>query len=218
LIAAVRALDANASEVTAMKITKNVLESYLYCRYKGHLKLGEQQGTPSDYELLLAASREDVRRRAINSILAHHLGERVEQNVALTLATLERGAAYLLHATLEDDTAFLTFDALKRVAGHSQLGDFHYIPVLFSAERQIPRGQRVLLDVYGLLLARCQGRTPDSGIIWHGRECRATRVRLNPDPRKAERLLEELREMQGLGARPPLVLNDHCQVCDFRQR
>ena len=51
-------------------------------------------------------------------------------------------------------------------------------------------------------------------VIWHGRECRATKGQLGPDPRKAERL-----RSQQLGSEPPpLVLNDHCQVCEFRRR
>ena len=37
----------------ATKITRDIMESYLNCKYKAHLKLAGQQGTMSDYELLL---------------------------------------------------------------------------------------------------------------------------------------------------------------------
>jgi predicted RecB family nuclease len=202
----------------ATKITRDIIESSLNCKYKGHLKLAGQQGTRSDYELLLAESRDAVRRRAIDKILARHPKEVVEQNVVLTPAVLKKGAAFLVNATLEDEHVSLAFDGLKRVPGPSKLGDFHYVPVLFSEARQVRKQQRALLDVYGLFISRLQGRAPGSGIIWHGKECRATRVRLNPDPRKSERLLEELRQMQAAEAPPRLVLNDHCHVCEFRQR
>jgi uncharacterized protein YprB with RNaseH-like and TPR domain len=43
-------------------------------------------------------------------------------------------------------------------------------------------------------------------------------VRLNRDVRKAEQILRELTEMLGTGVAPRLILNDHCQVCEFRQR
>src|SRR5205807_945367 len=91
-------------------------------------------------------------------------------------------------------------------------------PVLFSQSRKVQKQQRALLDVYGLFLARLQGKAPENGILWHGKECQATRVRLSPDPRKTERLVEELRQFQGGDALPRLVLNDHCAVCEFRQR
>jgi predicted RecB family nuclease len=72
--------------------------------------------------------------------------------------------------------------------------------------------------LYGLILSRLQGQMPSSGIIWHGKECGTTRVRLNGDLRKTERLLREAKEAVGAESPPRLILNDHCQVCEFRQR
>jgi predicted RecB family nuclease len=200
------------------KITRDIIESYLNCKYKGHLKLAEQQGSRSEYELLLAESRDVVRRLAIDKIVAHHPDEVIEQNIVITPAVLKRGAAFLLNVTLEDEHVSLAFDGLKRLPGHSKLGDFYYVPVLFFENRQVRKPQRELLDVYGLLISRLQGRSSGSGIIWLGKECRATRVRLNPDPRKSERLLEDLRQMQLADMPPRLVLNDHCAVCEFRRQ
>jgi predicted RecB family nuclease len=160
------------------KIPREIVESYLNCKYKGHLKLASQQGTRSDYELLLAESRSELGRRAIDRILACHEEEEVARDVVFTTSTLKHGAAFILNATLEDDHVSLAFDGLQRVPGASKLGDFHYIPVLFSESRQVRKGQRALLNVYGVLLSRLQGRPPGSGIIWHGKECRATRTRV----------------------------------------
>lgn len=44
------------------KITRDIIESYLNCKYEGHLKLVGQRGIQSDYGILLAASRDAVRR------------------------------------------------------------------------------------------------------------------------------------------------------------
>jgi predicted RecB family nuclease len=202
----------------ATKITREIVESYLHCKYKGHLKLAGQQDTRPDYELLLAESRNELRCRAIDKIFARHQGEEVARDVVLTASVLKQGAVFILNGTLEDDQVTLAFDGLQRMPGPSKLGDFHYVPVLFSEGRQVRKQQRTLVDVYGLLLSPLQGRAPSSGIIWHGKECRATRVRLNPDPRKAQRLLEELRQLQIAEAPPRLLLNDHCTVCEFRHR
>ncbi len=201
----------------ATKITRNIIESYLNCKYKGHLKLAGQQGTRSDYELLLAESRDAIRRRAIDKILAHHAEEEVKRDIVLTPAALKWGATFFLNATWEDENVSLAFDGLHRVPGPSKLGDFHYVPVLFCDGRQVRKQQRALLDVYGLLITRLQGRTPGSGIIWHGQECRATRVQLSHDPHEADRLVGELRRMLSEEVPPRLVLNDHCAVCEFRQ-
>src|SRR6266404_6443063 len=174
-----------------IKITRDVLESYLNCKYKGHLKLTGQQGTKCDYESLLTEMRAEVRLAAIDKILAHHAGEEIPRNIPLTISALKQGASFLLDATLEDDLVSLHFDGLKKVDGPSKLGDFHYIPMLFHEGQKIGRTQRLLLEVHGLLLSRVQGRTPANGIIWHGRDCKATKVRMNPDLRTVERLLRE---------------------------
>jgi len=52
----------------AMKITADILESYLQCKYKAHLKLANEQGIKSEYEsLLLESSGSLLRLRRNNS-------------------------------------------------------------------------------------------------------------------------------------------------------
>jgi len=199
------------------RITADVLEAFLHCRYKGHLKHAGQMGPPSEYEVLSAEQRAVVRQRTIEQIAARHADGVVLSTVPLTAPTLQRGAAFILDATLEDDTFSLRFDGLKKVDGPSKMGDYHYVPVLFHGCGSVRKEQRRLLDVWGLLLSCAQGRMPGYGIVWHGWECRATKVRLSPDPRKAERLLRDLQQSREAGP-PRLVLNDHCQVCEFRRR
>jgi hypothetical protein len=48
----------------ATKLTREVIESFLQCRYKGYLKLTGEQGSPADYEELMRESRERVRLAA----------------------------------------------------------------------------------------------------------------------------------------------------------
>src|SRR5258705_13011545 len=44
------------------------------------------------------------------------------------------------------------FDALKKEAGRSRLGDFHYIPVVFHEAERPRRQQKELLAPYGVIL------------------------------------------------------------------
>ncbi len=46
--------------IMAMKITREVLEAYLNCKTKGHLKLAGETGTESDYEAMTKAARRGV--------------------------------------------------------------------------------------------------------------------------------------------------------------
>ena len=202
----------------AAKITRDVLESYLNCKFKGHLKLTGQQGTKSDYETLLSEMRAKVKLAAIDKILARNPEEEIPRNIPLTTSVLKQGASFLLDATLEDDLFSLSFDGLKKVDGPSKVGDFHYIPMIFHEGRRVRDEQRILLELQGLLLSRLQGQMPVNGVVWHGKECKVTRVRLNADLRKTERLLRDLKEMCSAESPLKLMLNDHCQVCEFRIR
>src|SRR6266498_1129501 len=200
------------------RITRDVLESFLLCRYKGYLKWTGHQGIKSDYEVLLAGARDEVRLTAIDKILAQHRQDQVVRGIPLTNSILKQGLPFLLETTLGDDTHSLSFDGLKKVPGVSKLGDFHYIPMLFHEGRQIRKEQRLMLEVCGLFLSRHQGIMPSNGIIWHGRETKATKAHLNSDLRNVEQLLKGLQEMLNSEAPPKLILNQHCQVCEFRQR
>ena len=199
------------------RITREVLESYLRCKTKAHLKLAGDHGSISDYQGLLIASRQEVRQQAIGKILAQHPAAEVARDIILTSAALRAGPPFVLDATLEDDILSVCFDGLKRVDRPSKLGDFHFVPILFHEGRKVGKEQKVILEVLGLLLSQVQGKSPTYGILWHGKECTPTRIKLGAGLRKGEQVLRELREMSDSASPPKLRLNDHCRVCEFRK-
>jgi predicted RecB family nuclease len=158
-----------------------------------------------------------IRLRTTDTILSRHRQDEVARNVPLTVPVLKRGPLFVLDAVLEDEIVSLLFDGLKRVDGPSKLGDFHYFPVLFHEGQAIRKEQKRLLEVYGLFLSQVQGKTPAWGVIWHGKECKATKVRLSIEPRTTQQILRDLQQLLA-GEPPRLLLNDHCQVCEFRRR
>src|SRR5215510_14147073 len=103
----------------ATKITRDVIESSLNCRYKGHLKLAGEQGSPSDYEQLMRESRERVRLAAIAKLVARYKEGEVLRGSTVTPTVLRRGAPLILDAVIEDEEFCICFDVLQRVAGSS---------------------------------------------------------------------------------------------------
>jgi hypothetical protein len=126
------------------KVTREVLEAHLDCKYKGHLKAAGQQGTRSDYEALLIEARDAVRQAAEEKIPARCKAVEVARNIPLTTAALKAGSAFLLDALFEDDDLSIRFDGLRKVDGASKLGDFHYVPMLFHGGRKVGKRQRLL--------------------------------------------------------------------------
>ena len=54
----------------ATKITWDIIESYLNCKFKGHLKLTRESGTKSDYETTATAAGAASREQAVARLVA----------------------------------------------------------------------------------------------------------------------------------------------------
>ena len=180
-----------------MKITNEILEAYLNCKTKGHLKLAGETGTKSDYEAMTAAASRASREEAIAKLVARFGEGDACRGVAVTAATLKQGAPLLADATLEDEGMSIRFDALKRADGASKLGDHHYLPVLHDHGDKVGRQQKLLLAVLGLVLARVQGLRPAVGLVARGPEGRLGKVWLDAKLyRQAEQVLDEVKRLQ----------------------
>lgn len=200
------------------KITRDILESYLHCMYKGYLKLSGEQGSISDYEVLQAEARSQIRLTATDRLLGRHKDGAILRGITLTRPLLKRGVPLLLDVTVEDHTLSIHFDALQKEVGKSRLGDFHYIPVVFDDAERPRRQQKELLELYGVIIGDLQGRRPNSGILLLGQSCTIRRVKLNPRGRSAQQVLQAIKEIQATSTPPRLKLNSHCQICEFGQR
>jgi predicted RecB family nuclease len=203
----------------AVKITNNVLEGYLNCKYKGRLQLEGEEGRKSDFEEMVTNRRQELRRRAIAELLAREEQGEMWQGAILATETLKKGPTAIVNATLGDESVSLLYDGLVRAEGASALGDFHYVPILCCEGEKVRQVQKRLLAIYGLILGSFQGKQPASGIIIQEPGCSRKRVRLTPKLyKKASKTLEAVKQLQAGGKAAPLMLNGHCRVCEFRQR
>lgn len=199
-------------------VTLEILECFLSCRYKAYLRLVGQTGATSDYEMMQNESRLEVRDKAIEKILHQYPEHSVVQGITLTRSELLKSPCFVLDASLQDGQYSIQFDGLKRVDGDSDLGNFHYEPVLFSESSQIHKTRRFLLEILRLFLVRLQTTPPSKGVVYHGNECSVTSVRFGAGLKRAEDLLAEVMRIQQGTEAPKLILNPHCQVCEFKTR
>jgi predicted RecB family nuclease len=192
------------------------MDAYLRCKYHGLLRLAGEHGQKSEYLAALEAAQQAVRITAVERISHRNAGQPVVDGVNLTTDALRSGPVLILDARLTREDMVMQFAGLQRVPGTSAMGAFHYVPILFEAERHVHRFQRQLLEVLGLLLGEVQGRMPHWGIIYHGRDCTMTRVRLSANLRIGTGILQELLRLQRGEVQPRLLLNDHRPTCEFR--
>jgi predicted RecB family nuclease len=200
----------------AAKISRQILESYFACKLKAYLRLRGTQGDPSEYLDMICEEDRQAKGAAKLKLIKAHNDRAVPTRVPLTVSLLSAGAPLILDTTFEDECLQLCFDGIVKVDGASAVGPFHYAPVIFHGGRTIRQPQKQLVEVYAAILQGLQRRVPNAGIVHHKGNV-ATRVRLSPAAVATQTALQELKKMRE-GDAPLLRLNDHCQICEFRQQ
>ena len=199
-----------------MKISRRVVEGYLNCKYKGHLLLSGGAGTPHDYERVIAELQEAHREKARERLIHKRFKPPFPLPTDLLNLDLRSGSQVIFDPVIEDGEIAFRFDAVCRAEGRSSLGKFHYIPVLFHQGETLGRLHRTLLAIGGLILGRYQQTPPKAGLVICGPEFHIRTIQLSPLHHAAQRVLDELAAMASEKTVPRLVLNDHCQQCQFR--
>src|SRR4051812_48002517 len=162
----------------ATMFTREALEGYLECQYKGRLRFAGEEGEPSDYGRMKTESRREVRARGIEYLLSSSPGGLACGGEVLTIAALRSGASVITDATLADEQLSLRYDGLVKAAGSSLLGDFHYLPVLCCEGPVVRQPQRQLLAILGQFLGALLGRQPTSGVVIYGSLGKRSKVKL----------------------------------------
>jgi predicted RecB family nuclease len=88
--------------------------------------------------------------------------------------------------------------------------------VSFVHRNSVSKDDKLLLAFWGLLLGEELGTPPTFGKIIHGSQYTTRRVQLAKLANSAEEILRGLQEIKHGKRVPPLHLNTHCSVCEFK--
>jgi predicted RecB family nuclease len=202
----------------ACRITDDVINALQHCRLKAYLRLHSEKGAQCGYEKLLIERRANAQRQAIEKVRREYGRSGVVTNLNLSVANLGKRVALLLTPRLDDDRHAVSFDALRKTDGPSVLGDFRYEPAMFSPARRVRASDRQQLAIRAVLLARVQGALPAAGLVYLGPDHVRTRIRFGASLTAATELLRDAERLQRAEVPPKLLLNDHCRICEFRDR
>ena len=154
------------------------LADFLSCRHKTTLELDAVRGLrarPAYSDPLADQLRQrgqEHERQYVNTLRAKSLtvedltaakepGKEPDRSVARTLAAMRRGVDVIVQAPLGNDAWFGYADVLVKVAGKSDLGDWHYEAHDTKLARETRAGAILQLCIYSELLGEMQGRTPE---------------------------------------------------------
>jgi predicted RecB family nuclease len=198
-------------------ITDQLLIDHLKCRTKSYLHLWGRSGQATDYSAL--CSRLDTRYRASASqwLVAQSATGGVSRFGGSRLQDMATADATILEAVGVADGLEAKFDGLQRTPIDSRLGPYHYQPIRFSRQVQPNSAMHLLLAFDARILGHLQDVCPEIGIFVCGPTFRRIRVHLRTHFDSLAAVLLQLRLQIASDSEPALVLNRHCDICEFNQ-
>jgi predicted RecB family nuclease len=95
---------------------------------------------------------------------------------------------------------------------------FLYSPVRFVRNEKVSRFDKLMLAFHALALHRLSTNPPGNGKLIYGSQYKLVTVPLTKLLEKVRHYVIQVMKQQKSRMAPPLVLNKHCQECEFRAR
>jgi predicted RecB family nuclease len=197
-------------------ITQQLLIDHLSCTSKSYLRLQGQCGHATDYSALCSQLDAVYRASASQWLAAQSRTGDVSWYGGSRLQDIATGDDIILDARGVADGLETNFEGLQRTTGDSQ-GPYHYQPIRFCRHLQPNSAFHLLLAFDALILGHLQDLCPDIGILLCGPTFRRIRIRLHTHLASLAPILMRLRTQSASDHEPPLVLNRHCDICEFNQ-
>ena len=198
-------------------VSNEIFDAFLICSYKSFLLAGGLKGEKSDYIKLISRLYNEYRVTASNR-LAITVGQGLAASIPkCQFQELRAGHQIFFNVCVNVEGLTSQIDAVKRVEGVSQLGAFHYVPVIFCRNVRIGKTQKLWLAYRALVLGQAQDRIPDSGVIIYGPKFRKSRISLTSHVETITRLIDSLSQQIDGKAKTALFLNRNCVTCQFKK-
>jgi predicted RecB family nuclease len=196
-------------------ITDATFAAFLHCETKAYLFREGATRTHSDvdpWQLTLARTFKDSATEWLRSTVSDS-----ECFVGLPPARILEQGLYriILDPLLETSEIHSHPDALWLMPSGSETSGVVYSPVRFIRHEKLSTIDKLMLAFDAIALGCVTGRIPRSGKLIHGSQFSTVTVPLAKLLESARSFLTKVVSQQASG-RPPLVLNKHCQVCEFQ--
>ncbi len=165
---------------------------------------------PHEYVRLI---EEQARRDCIKYL------NRIEQeHPGVSAGNAAAGEDVLLDVPLRLHDLAADCDVLAKVHSSSSLGSHSYEPISIVGTHQVTKEQKLGLLFVGYVLGQLQTKLPAAGTIV-GTDGQAHKVGMESANRTLMPIIKALRQWTGSAPAtpPPVILNKHCQMCQFRK-
>ena len=198
-------------------VTDATFAAFLHCETKAFLFNEGAPGTPD------VNSWELRRARAFKASATDWLRSTVSDNeyfVGMPPARILEQGLYqiILDPLMETSEVRSQPDALWLMPSGLEGSGVLYSPVRFIRHEKLSTIDKMMLAFDAIAIACVTGRMPRSGKLIHGSQFATVTVPLAKLLESTQLCLTKVLSQQANGTPPPLILNKHCPVCEFRSR
>jgi len=196
-------------------ISDRLFLDYLQCKHKAFLKLSGESGVKSDFEKFQDENHAEYCLRARERLLTTGDSTAISTVNSSFKEIKKQNISVAVGISISNDHS-LILDAAE-LSSQSSPRKPVYNPIILLPHQKISKQHKLLLAFYGSALGHEQKREPASGRIIFGDNLSSTKVQLTSLIKTVGKIEKEITNMIDKQTAPPLRLNDHCKICEFKE-
>ncbi|NQX84896.1 MAG: TM0106 family RecB-like putative nuclease [Flavobacteriaceae bacterium] len=190
----------------SLVLTPEIISSYFLCKRKSFLlsKSTMVDFKKTEFEKMVDKYAFDIKKAYIDNNDVHPFRN----------GLIEKGINLIKDINIKTSNYYFQCDLLQKAIGKSDLGNYHYEPIIFLGQNKNTKYDRIKLAVLGLILGEIQGKRPVKGFIVKrdGSKQRSLIESLYPEIEYSILEIKAFRKQE-----PPVYLNKNCVVCSFKK-
>jgi predicted RecB family nuclease len=207
-----------------MNMTLDLMAAFVRCRYKAFLQCTGEAGSVTEYELLERKLAETYRDKAIAWLTQQFAPIDILSSPPSLDDALRHRHRLILNAPSFNERRSVVFPAIERTASRTATGKHEHALIAFCPNSKLSKDEKLTAAILGSALSNWHGLTVAYVKMIHGPAFSTTKLVLLGNSgmthlaKEAAALLHDLEAMVASTASPPMYLNDHCVVCEYRDR
>ena len=199
-----------------MIITSDIFEAYLQCPFKCWFRFQGEEAPGNTYSLWVEKQNHLYRDEAPNQIMddigVADFTSSPSQPLNIKTANWRLAADFVARK----DNLEAHISAIERLSSEGK--PVQLIPILFTFNNKLTKKDKLTLAFDSLVLSEAFRYEIVYGKIFYGDDFSRSKIKIRPLIREVRKLNSKIADLLSRNSPPEIVLNRHCQECDYHAK
>ena len=199
-----------------MDINDDIFLSYLNCKYKAFLKYNGGNAPSSKFDLYYKSKLTELKLLYQNKIAKQKFND-LQNSLIDTNNFLNSDWDFTLNAKININNKNTSVDAIEKLHIHDNVNKLNIFKVIvISPRHSITKEDKLLLTYKNSLLENIFGKVLTEGKLLYRYDLKSQNIKITaPLKNEVKRIISEIEGFADKINVPALMLNKHCQLCEF---